>query len=72
LINDTSIIESEAISAQGRSIKVERRRGLIGDHIIDISARAYAVSIRINGVDGASAEPVMAIESARALVKVTQ
>lgn len=73
MINDTSIIQEEAISVQGRSLKVERRRGLIGDHVVDILARAYAVSIRINGgAEDASVDPVMGVETAKAIVRVTQ
>lgn len=73
MINDTSIIESETINNGGRSVKIERRRGLLGDHVVDILARAYAVNIRINeGPEDASVEPIMTLETAKALVKVAQ
>jgi len=73
MINDTSIIEFETINVEGRSLKIERRRGLLGDHIVDILARAYAVSIRINGSpEDVRANPVMSLESSKAIVKVTQ
>ena len=73
MINDTSIIESETINVEGRSLKIERRRGLLGDHVVDILARAYAVNIRIKGnVEEASIEPIMSVESSKSLVKVAQ
>lgn len=73
MVNDTSIIESETINVEGRSVKIERRRGIIGDHIVDISARAYAIGIRLNeSPEGVRAEPIMTIESSRSMVRVTQ
>lgn len=73
MINDTSIIESETVNVEGRSLKVERRRGLLGDHVVDILARAYAVNIRIEGSpEDASVEPIMSLESSKAIVKVMQ
>lgn len=73
MINDTSIIESETINVGGRSLKIERRRGLLGDHVVDILARAYAVGIRINGSPSdVRVDPVMSLESSKATVRVTQ
>ena len=72
MINDTTIIEFETIDIGPRSLLVERRRGLVGDHIVDISARAYAVRIRLEGADSAKAQPVITHERSKSLVKVAQ
>jgi hypothetical protein len=48
MINDPSRIAQRRIpSADGRVRLVERRAGLIPDHVVDTAARARAVALRL-------------------------
>jgi hypothetical protein len=47
MINDPSVLKVVRVpEPDGRVLLVERRSGIIADHVVDTAARAYAVSLR--------------------------
>jgi hypothetical protein len=53
MINDSSVKNESTSSLKDRRFVLHERTGVLADHLIDINAKAYAVSIRLNGISEA-------------------
>jgi hypothetical protein len=49
MINDPSKIASTRVPSGNRALLVERRSGILPDHILDGEARKHAINLRIPG-----------------------
>ena len=68
-VNDPSLQLSRAVNVEGRSVLLERRLGLLPDHLLDTSARRYAVMLRL-GESTEVAPPMSSYTLARDVTRV--
>ena len=68
-VNDPGVKLSESIEVDGRSVRLERRYGVIADNLLDAAARRYAVLLRL-GETSEEAPPVASYTLARDVTRV--
>ena len=61
-VNDAGLQVARRVDIDGRSVLLERRLGLIPDNLLDVSARRYALAVRL-GSDLSSLPPLSFLSS---------
>jgi hypothetical protein len=70
MINDSTVKTSNTGSIGDRRFVLSERTGMIADHLLDTNAKAYAISIRLNGLSDAESKSNTNQSVAKAMTKV--
>jgi len=68
-VNDPGVKLSKSVDVDGRSVRLERRYGVIADNLLDAAARRYAVLLRL-GETVEGAPPISSYTLARDVTRV--